>query len=126
VRSILYCQIQELCLPFLRIAALLKHHIYEEPLPEEIPEANEFLRLVYFLELVTDAMDWPKFNAAVALSWPAEVDYLSDWTSQLALFINRSQVSARSVLSDQHIRFYQPRLLSLPELYDKIFQVRNS
>ncbi|KAI5710044.1 hypothetical protein M8J76_006269 [Diaphorina citri] len=121
-KAALESKIQELCLPFLRIAALLKHHIYEEPLPEEIPEANEFLRLVYFLELVTDAMDWPKFNAAVALSWPAEVDYLSDWTSQLALFINRSQVSARSVLSDQHIRFYQPRLLSLPELYDKIFQ----
>lgn len=46
-------QIQELCLPFLRVAALLKHHIYEEPLPEEINESNEFLRLVYYLELVT-------------------------------------------------------------------------
>lgn len=117
-------QIQELCLPFLRIAALLRHHLYEQPLPEIHNEGSEFVRLVYYLELVTEGMAWAKFNAAVALSWPEPLGgHIADWTRQLAEFINRSQCAARSFLSEQHIVWYQPRLLTLPEVYDRIFQV---
>lgn len=107
------------------MAALLRHHLYEQPLPEILTESTEFVRLVYYLELVTEGMAWAKFNAAVALSWPEPVgNHISDWTRQLADFINRSQVYARSFLSEQHVIWHQPRLLTLPELYDRIFQVR--
>lgn len=116
-------KIQQLCLPFLRIAALLRHHLYEQPLPEIHNEGSEFVRLVYYLELVTEGMAWAKFNAAVALSWPEPLGgHIVDWTRQLSEFINRSQCAARSFLSEQHIVWYQPRLLTLPEVYDRIFQ----
>lgn len=42
---------------------------------------------------------------------------------QLGQFINKSQVAARGLLSEQHITWHQPSLLSLPLLYDRIFQV---
>jgi hypothetical protein len=41
-----------------------------EELPEVRTEQSEFVRLVYYLELVTEGMDWNRFNAAVALNWP--------------------------------------------------------
>ncbi|XP_014242045.1 E3 ubiquitin-protein ligase Ubr3 isoform X2 [Cimex lectularius] len=114
-------QIQTLCLPFLRVAALLRHHMYDEPLPEVDSPSSEFVRLVYYLELVTEGMSWEKFNAAVALSWPSKTHVL-DWMRQLGEFINRSQVAARVLLTEQHITWHQPSLLSLPLLYDRIFQ----
>lgn len=52
LKYFVYLQIQALCLPFLRIAALLRHHLYEQELPIIHPESNEFVILVYFLELV--------------------------------------------------------------------------
>lgn len=65
---------QKLCLPFLRIASLLKFHIYQHPLPEIRTPQSEFVRLVYYLELVTESMDWDCFNASVALNWPQNSD----------------------------------------------------
>ncbi|XP_073970772.1 ubr3 ubiquitin ligase isoform X1 [Rhodnius prolixus] len=114
-------QVQTLCLPFLRVAALLRHHMYDEPLPEIDSPSSEFVRLVYYLELVTEGMSWDKFNAAVALSWPSKV-FVMHWMRQLGQFINKSQVAARGLLSEQHITWHQPSLLSLPLLYDRIFQ----
>ncbi|XP_075237272.1 ubr3 ubiquitin ligase isoform X2 [Lycorma delicatula] len=116
-------KIQQLCLPFLRIAALLRHHLYEQPLPEIDSEESEFVRLVYYLELVTEGMDWERFNAAVALSWPtSNGTHFHEWTRHLGEFIHRSQPVARSFLSEQHVIWHQPRLLTLPQVYDRIFQ----
>lgn len=113
-----------MCLPFLRVATLLRHHLYEEPLPEILSTSEEFLKLVYYLELVPGGMDLSQFNAAVALSSPTNnLDFIYDWINQLSVFINRSQVAARSFLSELHITWHQPCLLSLPSVYDKIFQV---
>lgn len=67
-------KVQKLCLPFLRIASLLKFHIYQHPLPEIRTPQSEFVRLVYYLELVTESMDWDCFNASVALNWPQDSD----------------------------------------------------
>uniref|UniRef100_A0A0A9XB67 E3 ubiquitin-protein ligase n=2 Tax=Lygus hesperus TaxID=30085 RepID=A0A0A9XB67_LYGHE len=114
-------QIQTLCLPFLRVAALLRHHMYDEPLPEIDSADSEFVRLVYYLELVTEGMSWDRFNAAVALSWPSRAA-VNEWLLNLGEFINRSQIAARGLLSDQHVIWHQPSLLSLPLLYDRIFQ----
>uniref|UniRef100_A0A1B6CS83 E3 ubiquitin-protein ligase n=1 Tax=Clastoptera arizonana TaxID=38151 RepID=A0A1B6CS83_9HEMI len=122
-KQALEMKIQQLCLPFLRVAALLRHHLYDQPLPEILTESTEFVRLVYYLELVTEGMALDKFNAAVALSWPEPIgNHIVDWSRQLAEFINKSQVLARSFLSEQHVIWHQPRLLTLPELYDRIFQ----
>ncbi|KAF5282499.1 hypothetical protein FQR65_LT14269 [Abscondita terminalis] len=118
-------QVQKLCLPFLRISALLRHHIYNQPLPDIRVAHSEFVRLVYYLELVTEGMDWDCFNAAVALNWPSEMNMTvispQTWCTQLAAFISKSQIAARSFLVDQHITWHPPKLLELPREYEKIF-----
>ncbi|XP_069676263.1 E3 ubiquitin-protein ligase Ubr3 isoform X3 [Periplaneta americana] len=116
-------QVQELCLPFLRVASLLRHHLYDQPLPDITTKQSEFVRLVYYLELVTEGMDWSRFNAGVALNWPTNgYEIGRAWGEELVAFVNRSQIAARNFLVDQHITWHQPRLLRLPDLYDKIFQ----
>ncbi|KAG8292093.1 E3 ubiquitin-protein ligase ubr3 [Homalodisca vitripennis] len=72
---------------------------------------------------VAGGMTLEQFNASVALSWPEpKGGHVVTWTRQLADFINRSPVAARSFLSEQHVLWHQPRLLTLPQLYDRIFQ----
>ena len=115
---------QQLCLPFLRVASLLRHHLYDQPLPDITTPQSEFVRLVYYLELVTEGMDWSRFNAAVALNWPTSGNETGRaWCEEFVAFVNRSQIAARNFLVDQHLTWHQPRLLQLPDLYDKIFQV---
>lgn len=122
---------QKLCLPFLRTASLLKHHLYQVPLPEIRSSQSEFVRLVYYLELVTESMDWGCFNAAVALNWPQSNNIYKDmyrtspqsWCTQFALFVAKSQIAARSFLVDQHVLWHPPRMLQLPREYEKIFTV---
>lgn len=125
-------QLQKLCLPFLRIAALLRHHLYEQNLPEiEIPQV-EFVRLVYFLELVTVDIDWNSFDAAKALCFiPGHELKLPElWCNQLmslhrgALVDLDDQYKATSsLISNQHALWEQPRLLRLPREYEKLFTV---
>nr|XP_034188211.1 E3 ubiquitin-protein ligase Ubr3 isoform X2 [Osmia lignaria] len=116
-------QIQSMCLPFLRIAALLRYHLYEEPLPlVRIPQ-TEFVRLVYYLELVSEGMDWNVFNSTVALNWQdSEASFTVPrlWCDQFLAFLNRSDV-ARNLIMEQHISWQVPKLLSLPREYEKIF-----
>lgn len=114
-------------MPFLRIASLLRHHIYNEPLPDIQAPQSEFVCLVYYLELVTEGMDWGCFNAALALNWsfieetPVHVRTPQIWFSQFNTFVVKSQIAARSFLVDQHITWHLPRLLDLPREYEKIF-----
>ncbi|KAJ8969229.1 hypothetical protein NQ317_002184, partial [Molorchus minor] len=101
-------QVQKLCLPFLRIASLLKYHLYQQPLPEIRTPQSEFVRLVYYLELVTESMDWGCFNASVCLKLAFGYEHVHS-------------IAAKSFLVDQHIVWHPPRLLQLPKEYEKIF-----
>lgn len=113
-----------MCLPFLRVASILRHHMYNEELPEVLVEADEFVRLVYYLELVSHGMDRSKFNSSVVFTWKDEkLDFVEFWYGQFRVFAERSQISARNFLSELHIPWKQPKLLQLPYQYDKIFQV---
>ncbi|XP_058794286.1 E3 ubiquitin-protein ligase Ubr3 isoform X2 [Phymastichus coffea] len=117
-------QIQSLCLPFLRVAALLRHHLYEQPIPLIRSAETEFVRLVYYLELVTEGMDWSCFNAAVALKWQNDevaVSVPHTWFEQFAVFVTQSEIAARGLIVDQHITWHMPKLLGLPREYEKIF-----
>lgn len=119
-------QVQRLCLPFLRIAALLKFHLYEQQLPDVRTPQTEFVRLVYYLELVTEGMNWSEFNAAVALNWAnSEIKQQTPklWCTQFNSFVSRGQIAARNFMIEQHVIWHPPRLLSLPREYEKIFTV---
>lgn len=118
-----------LCLPFLRVAALLRHHLYEQSIPPIRSAETEFVRLVYYLELVTEGMDWSCFNAAVALKWQNEevaITVPQTWFEQFGAFVAQSEIAARSLIVDQHILWHMPKLLGLPREYEKIFTVNSS
>ncbi|XP_011691605.1 PREDICTED: E3 ubiquitin-protein ligase UBR3 isoform X2 [Wasmannia auropunctata] len=123
-------QIQTLCLPFLRVAALLRYHLYEQPLPVIRTQQSEFVRLVYYLELVTEGMSWDSFDSTVALNWQepeASVSVPLFWCDQLIAFLaNTGELSGghqsvRNLIMKQHISWHMPKLLSLPREYEKIF-----
>lgn len=123
-------QLQKLCLPFLRIAALLRHHLYEQELPEIKTPQLEFVRLVYYLELITKDTDWDSFNAAKVLCFiPGTERTLPKlWCDQLmdlkATDTQQGQIKATTALiSNQHALWQQPRLLGLPKEYESLFTV---
>lgn len=127
--NLLEQQLQKLCLPFLRIATLLRHHLYEQNLPEVNDTQMEFVCLVYFLELVTIDIKWNDFDAAKALCFvPGQERKLPEnWCMQLVNLQNSEVEDHRnaivSLINDQHALWQQPRLLRLPREYEKLFTV---
>lgn len=114
-------QLQRLCLPFLRVAALLRHHLYATELPHVHSPGVEFVRLVYYLDLVTESMTWDSFSAAHCLRMvPGTEQQLPRfWCSQLP----QSEWEPELM---QHVAWQQPRLLSLPKEYERMFTVSKS
>lgn len=124
-------QLQKLCLPFLRIAALLRHHLYEQDMPEIKSPQLEFVRLVYYLELITKDADWDSFNAAKALCFipGTERTLPKFWCDQLMDLRTTDTVQGQikataALISNQHALWQQPRLLALPREYESLFTVR--
>ncbi|XP_017759565.1 PREDICTED: E3 ubiquitin-protein ligase UBR3 isoform X2 [Eufriesea mexicana] len=116
-------QIQFMCLPFLRVAALLRYHLYEEPLPVIRTSQTEFAGLVCYLELVPEGIDWNMFNSAITLNWQDDKTSVSVprmWCDGMLTFINRND-AGRYLIMEQHILWHVPKLLSLPREYEKIF-----
>lgn len=122
--DVLEKRLQRLCLPFLRVAALLRLHIYDSPIPEIPGPQWEFSRLIYYLELVTVGMDLDKFNASKALCFlpGTELALPKFWCDQLRE-IRPTYESTRSLIVSQHIEWQQPKLLRLPREYERLFTV---
>ncbi|XP_001963942.3 E3 ubiquitin-protein ligase Ubr3 [Drosophila ananassae] len=116
-------QLQSLCLPFLRVAALLRQHLYRQEMPEISAPGLEFVRLVYYLELVTDSMDWDCFNASKGLCFiPGTERTLPQfWCQQLMDVRPPTDTVRELVLINQHSLWQQPRLLELPREYERLF-----
>ncbi|XP_017113090.1 E3 ubiquitin-protein ligase Ubr3 isoform X2 [Drosophila elegans] len=115
--------LQSLCLPFLRVAALLRQHLYRHEMPEISAPGLEFVRLVYYLELVTDSMDWDCFNASKGLCFiPGTEQTLPQfWCQQLMEVRPPADTVRELVLINQHSQWHQPRLLELPREYERLF-----
>lgn len=116
---------QQLCLPFLRVASLLKHHLYHHDLPEVTETDEEFFGLVNYLELVANATGRLSFNASMALCFLEgnEQKLPKDWCCQLA-DVPPPHEDTRELVLNQHIAWQQPRLLGLPREYEQLFTVR--
>ncbi|KAH8281298.1 hypothetical protein KR018_008288, partial [Drosophila ironensis] len=116
-------QLQSLCLPFLRVAALLRQHLYHHEMPEISAPGLEFVRLVYYLELVTDSMDWDCFNASKGLCFiPGTERTLPQfWCQQLMDVRPPTDTVRELILINQHSLWQQPRLLELPREYERLF-----
>lgn len=120
-------EMQSLCLPYLRNAALLRHHIYHQEIPEVKGPHLEFARLVYFLELVTKSMDWKHFNAAKALCFAkdTEISLPIHWCHELKES-RPPHDTTRELIVNQHLAWHQPQLLALPREYERLFTVRHT
>jgi len=114
-------RVQASCLPYLRIAALLRHYIYNEPLPD-IWEADwEFTRLAQYLGMADHDISG-RVASAPCLGWlvaPAELT--TNWCKELGVFACRFFLSARKLVLVNN-SWMQPQLLRLPRNYDAIFQ----
>lgn len=117
-------ELQLLCLPFLRNASILRHHVYHHELPEIKGQELEFARLVYFLELVTKSMDWKDFNAAKALNFAKgmETSLPIRWCESLKES-RPPHDTTRELIQTQHTMWHQPQLLALPREYERLFTV---
>ncbi|XP_073830136.1 ubr3 ubiquitin ligase [Musca autumnalis] len=117
-------KLQTLCLPFLRIAALLRQHLYRHEMPEISAPGLEFVRLVYYLELVTDSMDWDCFNASKGLCFipgGSEDTLPKFWCKQLMNIRPPTDTVRELVILNQHASWHQPKLLQLPREYERLF-----
>ncbi|XP_071802919.1 E3 ubiquitin-protein ligase ubr3-like isoform X2 [Asterias amurensis] len=118
--------IQQYCLPFLRIAALMQHHLYREELPTCQRQDVEFEVLVNFLNLCTPpSVDekQPNLYSARCLHFVGDSpsNLLRVWCQEFLVFVNKNHPAAKRLLLHNPI-FYPPRLLQLPTRYDDVFQ----
>merc|ERR1719189_2144019 len=114
-------RVQASCLPYLRIAALLRHYVYGEQLPDIWEQDWEFTRLAQFLGMADMDMS-SRVPSAPCLGWlvpPAEL--VTSWAGGMDAFSARSLLAARKLVLVNNI-WRQPQLLKLPKNYDAIFQ----
>ncbi|KAL1485543.1 hypothetical protein MTO96_010052 [Rhipicephalus appendiculatus] len=95
-------QVMTMCGPFLRIAALLQSHLFEEKLPTTADPADELGALCHFLGLGREGQ-----------------------SAHSSTFAGVVPVAARSLMLVRW-NWAQPRLLSLPGRYDELFQYYHS
>ena len=126
-----------LVLPFLRVAALLRHYIFQQDLPDIGSDIAEFDKLATFLQLKTTERDEAMMDDSSAMSQQilsTSVSALNWFTSEGREFVSwleslkssigqvRDVTLLRKALK-VNLTWKQPKLLSLPKNYDQIFQV---
>ena len=115
-------RVQASCLPYLRIAALLRHYVYSEPLPDIWETDWEFTKLAQYLGMADLDMSG-RVASAPCLGWlVAPGPLATTWGRELAVFAAKSYLSARKLVLVNN-SWRQPQLLRLPRNYDAIFQV---
>ncbi|XP_047991395.1 E3 ubiquitin-protein ligase Ubr3 [Leguminivora glycinivorella] len=110
-------QLQELLLPFLRVSALLRHHLYGGSLPAVPSCEAEFPALAHYLELCTQAAE---DVAAAAL--PHHAPQLARAAARrLSQAARGGRLAVRRILRSLHVSWLPPALLALPRDYDRLF-----
>uniref|UniRef100_T1JNI2 E3 ubiquitin-protein ligase n=1 Tax=Strigamia maritima TaxID=126957 RepID=T1JNI2_STRMM len=114
--------VQQLCVPFLRVASLLQHYVYKEELPDIPTLDREYSALMRFLGL-SGAGSFETIASSSGLLWLTDDPriVLHNWCRDYGTFVFKSQIAARSLLNQQHV-WQQPQLLRLPDQYERFFQ----
>ncbi|XP_064185929.1 E3 ubiquitin-protein ligase ubr3 isoform X1 [Anguilla rostrata] len=114
--------LQQFCLPFLRLCSLLQHHLYGDDLPG-CPREKEFSVLASGLGLLSSTLEpSSKWNSAHCLEWvvcPFELTSL--WCAEVT-GLTEMQAEQTLALLVQDPHWAGPHLLQLPENYNAIFQ----
>lgn len=117
-------QIQELCLPFLRIACTLRHYMYDDSLPDITPQENEFQCLIEYLELSQSNLNQSPCSSASAITWSDDnFTVINSWFEQFSRYMSKHQFQTMNFVSELHVSWKLPRLLELPRKYSVLFQV---
>ncbi|XP_045773199.1 E3 ubiquitin-protein ligase Ubr3 isoform X1 [Maniola jurtina] len=111
-------EVQELVVPYLRVAALLRKHIYGGELPRIRTEQEEFSSLLRYLELVEDDVTTVTGDSAL---WPGAANAAKAWARQLANASAGGQLAVQRVIRSLHVSWCGPALLALPRDYDRLF-----
>ena len=129
-------QLAARCLPFLRLAAVLRLHLYQQPLPDPRSADQELPALLRYLQLAEPPSAGPPpaqrrhttddghgALTVAALRW-AVADgepVVQTWCREFCSLAQHSQSTARELVRQQ--RWCQPQLLRLPQEYKTIFLV---
>ncbi|CAG9125831.1 unnamed protein product [Plutella xylostella] len=141
-------ELQQLLLPFLRISALLRHHLYNVPLPDILTPSQEYPLLMQYCGVRgggggAPARAWARELAHAAnrgqlVEYPLLMQYCGvrggrgggaparAWARELAHAANKGQLVVRRILRSLHLSFSPPSLLSLPRDYDRLFTYYHS
>ncbi|RWS04809.1 E3 ubiquitin-protein ligase UBR3-like protein [Dinothrombium tinctorium] len=119
--------VKNICIPFLRIAALLQTHLYKDHFPNTIADdtENEYSILCNYLCIQGSK----KSNLGSDLIFPCwiknELSPIKTWCSEFSSFVTKATISARKLLRDKPLRWRRPALLRLPKTYDQLFLYYN-
>ncbi|GFT69321.1 e3 ubiquitin-protein ligase ubr3 [Nephila pilipes] len=108
------------CLHFLKIAALLQSHLFEEEINLKADD-DEFHYFCQYLGLCQLPRTELKSSSCIEWTVPDCRDLIRIWCDDYLHFINLSMIAARKLLQD-HIQWHPPSLLLLPHNYDDIFK----
>lgn len=129
-------KVGSMCGPFVRMAALLQAHLFEEKLPTITDPALEMGALCQFLGLLSSggcsSPEAPPLqsplSATACVSWVTEEPrlLLRAWCQEFGQFVGLASVAARSLVSSVRWQWRPARLLALPGRYDELFQYYHS
>lgn len=130
-------QIKLACLPFLRIAALIQHHLYQTEYPKlwqldeetigDIDSINhDFEHLSRVLELNVYTSHSHQITLIDTLNWPVSFGSIGEkliesWSNELKGFGAEYSIAARTLLICRPLAWLRPSLMQLPNSYDDIF-----
>ncbi|KAK6165726.1 hypothetical protein SNE40_022591 [Patella caerulea] len=115
--------LQEHILPFIRIAVLLKLHLFKTTLPEN-QKGSEYLYLCKILNLSSkEASPQTEATSSSFVKWATTepLQLTRAWCVDFMNYANLNPDRGRSLLMVNQT-WYRPRLMSLPTQYYKIFQ----
>ena len=87
-----------ICLPFLRVAAMLSHHLYSEPFPQLSDNiTEEFNTLVQFLYLGSKTDLVNNNSITHCLNWTCDtpLKLIETWCQEYINFVSKSLIGAR-------------------------------
>ncbi|KAL3831654.1 hypothetical protein ACJMK2_023382, partial [Sinanodonta woodiana] len=120
------CLIQDYFCPFLKICALIKHHLFQREFPAK-GDLTEFQYLCSYLYLNVQGNTTVKpdkiTSAASCLCWAVSEPHTltRTWLNDLGNFIDKVPGETKNLLMTNPV-WYPPHLIMLPGQYYKIFQ----
>ncbi|XP_076468765.1 E3 ubiquitin-protein ligase ubr3-like [Babylonia areolata] len=117
--------VEDFCLPFLRVAALLRQHMFGPCLEESLEEQSEFQALVQYLgmqPLEASGGAESEVTGIACLRWAVSDPFVlvQAWCRDLSNFAKAKPAKCKALINIDD-KWARPHLLALPERYYDIF-----